>query len=166
MARTGREVERKFLVEDDAWRERARGEGEEITQGYLHVGDDGEVRVRVRGGAATLTIKRGGHELDRTEVEVPLDLDAAQTLLDAAVVGDVLRKRRFEAPLPAGRDGSSLVAEVDEFGPPHDGLVLAEVELPDESTPVPDVPWLGTEVTGDKRFYNASLATHDESHEP
>ena len=41
----------------------------------------------------------------------------------------------------------------------HTGLVLAEVELPSADHPVNPPPWVGREVTGIKRYYNASLAT-------
>lgn len=152
-----REIERKYLVVGDQWREQA-GDGERIVQGYLHAGDDEQVRVRVRAGEAVLTVKRGGATLDRREVEVPLAEDAAEELLAEGVVGRVLRKRRHVVPL--GEAG--LTAEVDVFEDDLAGLVVAEVELPDTDTAVPDVPWLGEEVTGDDRYYNAVLATSDD----
>ena len=154
------EVERKFLVTSEGWRDRVRGEPVVIAQGYLHVDDDAEVRVRLVGESdAVLTVKRGGRAVERTEVEVPLGRAEAQQLLDEATVGVVVSKHRHLVDLPADGDAPALVAEVDEFTGAHAGLVLAEVELPDADTPLPAVEWLGDEVTGDPAYYNATLAT-------
>lgn len=154
------ETERKFLVRADTWRELARDAPVTLVQGYLHVDEDSEVRVRLRGDDdAVLTVKRGGRVEARTEVEVGLGVDEARRLLDEATVGAAVRKRRYLVDLPAEGDDPALVAEVDEFLGELEGLVVAEVELPDTSTPLPDVDWLGREVTGDPAYYNATLAT-------
>ena len=157
-----REIERKFLVRDDRWRERVDGDGTELVQGYLHVDEDVEIRVRLRGaddadGDAVLTVKRGGSQQVRDEVEVPLGRDEARRLLDEAAIGQPVTKRRHRVSL-SDVDGDELTAEVDEFGGDLDGLVVAEVELPDADAPLPDVAWLGAEITGDDRYYNATLA--------
>ena len=146
-----REIERKFRVRGDGWREEVTRRSR-IRQGYLHLDDHEEVRVRIRDGSATLTVKRGGPGLEREEVEVDLERDAAERLLDEARVGVLIDKTRHEIPI------GDLLAEVDEFAGEHDGLVLAEIEVPDAATPIPERPWLGEEVTGDERFYNARLA--------
>ena len=154
------ETERKFLVTSDAWRDLVRGQPTAIAQGYLHVDAESEVRVRLQDDAdALLTVKRGGRSVARTEVEVPIGRAEARQLLDEAVVGVVLSKRRHLVDLPAVGDAPALVAEVDAFDGAHAGLVIAEVELPDADTPLPDVDWLGDEVTGDPAYYNATLAT-------
>jgi adenylate cyclase len=146
------EIEHTFLVAEDDWRDGVR-ETSEILQGYLHSDDETSIRVRLRDGAAVLTVKRGGPGREREEVEVPLPTDAAEHLLDEAVVGRTVRKRRHLVDLPDG-----LVAEVDEFLDELAGLVLVEVELPHTDAAVPDVAWFGAEVTEDERYYNASLA--------
>lgn len=155
------EIERKFLVIDDRWQDQTTGHATELLQGYLHVDDEVEIRVRLRGAAddgdAVLTVKRGGPEQVRGEVEVPLGRDEARQLLEEAIVGAVVRKRRHLVDLPE-HDGRALTAEVDEFLGELDGLVIVEVELPEEDTPLPDVDWFGEEVTGDERYYNAALA--------
>jgi adenylate cyclase len=50
-----------------------------------------------------------------------------------------------------------VVWEIDEFLGDNAGLILAEVELAslDQSFPKPD--WIGREVTGDPRYFNANL---------
>jgi adenylate cyclase len=146
-----REIERKFRVRGDGWRDEVVRTSH-IRQGYLHLDDRAEVRIRVRDDRATLTVKRGGPGLERREVEVDISVDAAEQLLAEARIGEVIDKRRHE--IPAGE----LLIEVDEFVAQHEGLVLAEVEVPAAGTPIPERRWLADEVTGDERFYNATLA--------
>ena len=50
------------------------------------------------------------------------------------------------------------VFEVDEFHGENEGLVLAEVELQSVAEHFDRPEWLGEEVTGDKRYYNAMLS--------
>jgi CYTH domain-containing protein len=47
---------------------------------------------------------------------------------------------------------------VDVYSGVHDGLVVAEIELADESDQPPCPPWLGPEVTGNPAFSNRTLA--------
>jgi CYTH domain-containing protein len=48
--------------------------------------------------------------------------------------------------------------EVDVFEGDNQGLTIAEIELKstDETFELP--PWIGQEVTGDKRYYNSYLS--------
>ena len=50
--------------------------------------------------------------------------------------------------------------EVDEFHGENEGLVVAEIELGRSDEPFTKPDWLGQEVTGDKRYYNAQLSRH------
>lgn len=47
--------------------------------------------------------------------------------------------------------------EVDEFYGENEGLTLAEVELGSEDEEFEKPDWLGEEVTGDSKYYNAML---------
>lgn len=154
------EVERKFLVEDDRWRDDGHDDGSTIVQGYLAVTDDREVRVRVRDGEATLTVKIGGRRRERRELETSLDAMDAQQLLSRACVGRTIRKTRYRVPA-ATADGRARTIEVDVFHGELSGLVLAEVELPGPDAALPEVSWLGDDVTDRPRFYGAVLATTD-----
>ena len=147
----GQEIERKFLVVGEAWREQA-SETQLIRQGYLALEDGREVRVRLRDGAGSLTVKEGGSRLERLEVEVPLSADAATQLLDEACVGSIIVKHRYLVP------ADDRTVEIDVFEDANVGLIVAEVELADADAALPDLPWLGPEVTGDARYYNANLA--------
>ncbi len=146
------EIERKFLVTSEAWRDYA-APPVAIRQGYLAITDRASVRVRIRDGEdAFLTVKSAGAEMLRAEVEVAVPVTEAEQLLTLRQ-GSVIAKRRYRVPF------GGLVWEVDVFEGDNAGLVLAEVELPSADHPVNPPPWAGREVTGIKRYYNASLAT-------
>ena len=56
--------------------------------------------------------------------------------------------------MPAG----AHVFEVDEFHADNEGLTVAEIELDSPEEEFRRPPWLGREVTGERRYYNSSLA--------
>ena len=150
----GTEIERKFLADGMpagvAW-----DAGERLRQGYLALDGDTEVRLRLRGdGAAVLTLKRGG---GRVRAEEELDVGAEQAgRLWALTEGRRVEKVRHRADV----DGATV--ELDVYGGDLDGLVVAEVEFPDEAaaeawTPP---PWVAREVTDDAAYRNRALAVH------
>jgi adenylate cyclase len=145
----GIEIERKFLVRDDAWRRCAAGK--DYRQGYLTVDPERTVRVRIAGEKGFLTIKGKTEGLARSEFEYPIPLAEAAFLLDQLCLRPLIEKIRYNVTF-GGRTW-----EIDEFGGDNEGLILAEVELDscDQSVDLP--PWVGEEVTGDRRYYNASL---------
>jgi adenylate cyclase len=149
----GVEIERKFLVAERP-PELDRHPGQRIEQGYLAIAPDGvEVRVRRRDGRATLTVKSGpGHV--RTEEELDLDERRFGSLWPLTE-GRRVTKTRHEIPL-----AGDTIAELDVYDGAHDGLMTAEVEFDSEaaSERFEPPPWLGREVTGDKRYANQSLA--------
>ncbi|MET3579025.1 CYTH domain-containing protein [Mesorhizobium robiniae] len=146
-----KEIERKFLVSGNEWRDLAEADIR-IRQFYLAAAPDRSVRVRISDGAsAKLTLKFGSKARERDEFEYPIPLAEAEEML-AFAIGHVIEKTRHHV-----RHRGHLY-EVDVFGGMHTGLVVAELETPED---VPDemLPdWLGREVTGEQRFYNASLA--------
>jgi adenylate cyclase len=146
----GTEIERKFLVKDDSWRQQA-GRGVWLRQGYLAAGAGLSVRVRTDGDHAWLTIKGPSHGLSRVEFEYAVPPEDAAGLL--ALCGPRLvekHRHRLEA--------SGHVWEIDEFHGANAGLVMAEVELTCADEPVARPAWLGREVSDDPRFLNASLS--------
>jgi CYTH domain-containing protein len=147
----GREIERKFLVGDDSWRNSA---GTRIRQGYLHNESDGTVRVRTKGGRAYLTIKGNTAGITRPEFEYEIPVRDADEILDAMCLKPLIEKVRYE--VWAG----GFKWEVDEFLGENGGLVVAEIELEDENQDFPKPDWLGEEVSDDFRYQNANLAKH------
>jgi len=147
----GLEIERKFLVVSDAWRAQATN-SVALEQGYLARSSGVSVRVRIHdGSSAFLTLKSGGQALTRAEYEYAIPVADARELMALCQPNVIVKRRHL---VPAG----DLTWEVDVFGGRHDGLVLAEIELdtPDRRIGLPD--WIGAEVTGDERYYNAVLA--------
>ncbi|RWH20416.1 CYTH domain-containing protein [Mesorhizobium sp.] len=147
----GKEVERKFLVADPAWRSLVEAHIR-IRQFYVAAQPGRTVRVRISdGGSAALTLKFGNKARERDELEYPIPLAEAEELM-AFAIGRVIEKTRHHVR------HRGYLYEVDVFGGVLSGLVVAELETPED---VPDemLPdWLGREVTGESRFYNASLA--------
>ncbi|MFP3873261.1 MAG: CYTH domain-containing protein [Thiohalophilus sp.] len=147
------EIERKFLIGDDRWRQQADA-GQRIAQGYLIGARNASVRVRIEGDQANLNIKSATLGIHRQEYEYPIPLEDAREMLDNLCEKPVIEKVRYHVP-HAGH-----VWEIDVFEGDNAGLVVAEIELDseDETFEYPD--WLGKEVSDDVRYYNVSLVKH------
>ena len=145
------EIERKFLVCDDSYRQLAY-DSSRIKQGYICSGHGRTVRVRIRGDRGYLTIKGASDEkgLSRYEFEKEITLDEAELLFKLCEPG-VIDKTRFLVK------SGSHVFEVDEFYGDNEGLVIAEVELQAEDEAFEKPSFIAKEVTGDRRFYNSHL---------
>lgn len=145
------EIEKKFLVTNDSYRTMAFS-CDHIVQGYLCRENGNSVRVRIRDGKGTLTIK--GPSLDnglsRYEWEREIPLQDAEELLTLCNDGKI-DKNRYLVKY------GNHVYEVDEFFGDNHGLVVAEIELgsKDEEFMKPD--FIGEEVTGQIRYYNSHL---------
>jgi adenylate cyclase len=145
------EIERKFLVWDDAWRETA-DRGCLIEQAYLALTDAVSIRIRIRDAAsATLTIKSRAAAVRRQEFEFPIPVHKAGELITLRT-GSLIEKTRYKVPC------GDLVWEIDVFQGANAGLIIAEIELEHEDQAFEKPPWLGEEITGIARYYNASLA--------
>ena len=148
----GKEIERKFLVLPEKWRVvRSQAVANRISQGFLSSVKERVVRVRVVGGGGKLTIKGKTKGVSRTEFEYEIPLEEAQQLLSEMCERPIIEKIRYQIE----HDG--LVWEVDEFEGENQGLMVAEVELEDESQSFSRPVWIGQEVSDDSRYYNANL---------
>lgn len=145
------EIERKFLVTGDGWKALAESSSL-LRQGYLSSNAKATVRVRSWDDErAALTLKGRASGMTRAEYEYDIPMGDAREMLDMAQP-HVLEKRRHLVPF------GGLIWEVDVFEGRHEGLVIAEVELTSEQQAVELPAWVGTEVTDDDRYYNASLS--------
>lgn len=144
------EIERKFLVTGD-YKSLATSHSR-IIQGYLCSGSGRTVRVRLRDERGYLTIKGPSRDggLSRYEFEKEITRDEALSLLHLCEPG-IIDKIRWLVPM------GDHIYEVDEFFGDNEGLVVAEVELRRPDEPYERAPFLGDEVTGDRRYYNSSL---------
>ncbi len=147
------EIERKFLVLSEDYKKLAITHID-ICQGYICKQPGRTVRVRVAGEKAYLTIKTpaGEGSFSRFEWEKEITLDDAKALMSICMPGMIEKTRWI---VPAAEKG--LKWEVDEFHGRLAGLTLAEIELESESQVFTKAPFLGEEVTGDPRYYNANM---------
>jgi adenylate cyclase len=146
------EIERKFLLPGLPV-DRLHGQGDRIEQGYVAIDATAEVRVRRRGGQSTLTVKSAPA---RTRVEEEIEIDDARfASLWELTGGRRVVKTRYLV------EHEGVTIEIDEYHDALSGLVTAEVEFGTE--PASDAfdppPWLGREITGDRRYANQTLAT-------
>jgi CYTH domain-containing protein len=142
------EIERKFLVEGEAWR---TPDAVLIRQGYLNEDPSRTVRVRTAGANAFLTIKGKSKGATRAEFEYAIPLEDAEALF-ALCQRPLIEKFRHTIPY------AGLSWEVDEFLGENAGLVVAEVELTSEGQCFERPAWAGREVTSEPRYFNSSLA--------
>lgn len=148
------EIERKFLVQGDSWRE---APAVYYSQGYLSRAKERTVRVRIAGEEAFLTIKGISAGASRAEFEYPIPLWDARELLalcEQPLIEKYRRKILYEG----------FVWEVDEFLGENQGLVVAEIELPAENTQFEKPEWAGREVTEDSRYFNSNLSLNPYTH--
>ena len=148
------EIERKYLLKaiPDKLDEYTHYD---IEQAYL--ANRPVVRVRKRTSTDKkefiLTVKSTGM-IKREEVEAAISEDTYNTFLDEAE-GNIITKTRYIIPLNDG-----LKVELDIFRGVFDGIVMAEVEFPDEDTANKFTPpdYFSNEVTFDKRFHNSNMS--------
>ena len=148
------EIERKFLVKDQSY-ENEVVTSRAIKQGFLSTDPNRTVRIRVEETRGFITVKGistdGG--VSRFEWENPLSKAAAEALFKLCLPGKIEKTRHVVSV------GSHLF-EVDVFGGDNQGLIVAEVELSDPDQAFEKPAWLGVEVTGENKYYNASLSQH------
>ena len=146
------EIERKFLVLSDNYKKEANKK-ERIVQGFLNTNPERTVRIRIKGEKGFITVKgkSNGEGTTRFEWEKGIPVSEAQELLQLCEKG-VLEKVRYEVPL------GNHVFEVDEFFGDNKGLTVAEVELSSENEIFEKPSWLGSEVTGQIKYYNSQLS--------
>lgn len=148
------EIERKFSIKSTTFLANIK-ESYDITQGYLNSDKNRTVRVRTKGPKAYITVKgiSSSDGLSRFEWEKEISVEEAEALL-LLCEDFIIRKTRYIVPF------SGFIFEVDVFKEANNGLVMAEVELEATDQQFEKPEWLGEELTGDERFYNAYLSNH------
>ena len=145
------EIERKFLVKNDDFMKDSFKETK-IVQGFLSTVPERTVRIRIKGDKGFITVKGIGNSsgTSRFEWEKEISIEDATDLLKISEPG-VIDKTRFN--VKCGKH----TFEVDEFYGENEGLTVAEVELSSEDEAFQKPEWLGEEVTGQVKYYNAML---------
>lgn len=147
------EIERKFLVNQEKWKNVSKGEGLFYEQGYILREAEKTIRVRMAGEKGFLTIKGKTSGLSRAEYEYEIPLSEAQDLLENFCPSR-LQKKRYKIKY------KNNLWEVDEFLGDNEGLIIAEIELKSEGEHFEKPEWLADEVTGEKKYYNSELSIH------
>ncbi len=143
------EIERKFLVIGDGWRDAAVGT--RFRQGFLSTEPERTVRVRVAGARGSITVKGKTVGAKREEFEYEIPLQDVERMLDGLCERPLIEKVRYT--LCVGRH----TWEVDVFEGENAGLVIAEVELESEEEAFDKPDWAGEEVTDEPRYFNSNL---------
>lgn len=144
------EIERKYLLASEQWRAEV-SRSQRMAQAYFANTETASMRVRIAGERAWLNIKGMTIGASRPEYEYEIPLADAEEQLTLCMPGQIDKTRHY-----VERDG--LVWEIDEFHGDNSGLIVAEVELESEEQSITKPDWLGSEVTGDARYYNVMLA--------
>lgn len=160
------EIERKFLIKNDAFNLDSY-DYLELQQAYISTSPVIRVRQKLAFTAGNtspdseefiLTVKSKGM-LSRQEFELKLEPEDYKKLLTKAE-GNIITKRRYIIPLEDG-----LILELDYFKDLFDGLVMGEIEFPDEEAAHKyNLPsFILREVTYNKSFHNSNMSSMSES---
>lgn len=150
------EIEKKFLIESRNLPSDLSGcESHELEQAYIIT--EPTLRIRKRDDKYILTYKGPGFMV-RQEEEFPLTEEAYNKLLDKTE-GIIISKTRYVIPIE-----NNLNIELDIFHKSFEGLILAEVEFPDENAANAYIPpaWFGRDVTMEGTFHNSNLSSMSE----
>ena len=148
-----REIERKFLVVNNLWRNHIDG-SDYFRQGYLATTGKCSIRIRVSDDKGFLNMKSATLDIQRTEYEYEIPRQEAEEMLDTFCEGPLIEKTRYYV-----RHHEHLW-EIDEFDGANAGLVVAEIELDDIAETFTRPDWIGPEVSDDPRYYNVCLVKH------
>jgi CYTH domain-containing protein len=110
-----------------------------------------KVRVRIFGDIATVAIKGPRTGIVRPEFEYEVPITDAERMLSAICGDDALEKKRFFV------EDAGATWHVDVYDGILNGVVIAEIELKQE-TQAPTLPsWVGKEVTGDPVYKKINM---------
>lgn len=146
------EIERKFRVKNTTFLQETTSKFK-IVQGYLNSNPDRTVRIRLKENKAFITIKGKSNDAGTTRFEWEKEINYTEAEQLIQLCEDfIIEKIRYEVTY------LNQLFEIDIFEGKNKGLIIAEIELesPHQKVVFPD--WLGKEVTGDVRFYNAYLS--------
>lgn len=148
------EIERKFLIKNNSFKDESH-KSYAIVQGYLNSHPERSVRIRIKGEKGFITVKGPSSKngTTRFEWEKEIAVEEAKTLLELCEP-EIIEKRRYLVNL------REHTFEIDEFYGNNKGLMVAEVELESENETFEKPEWLGEEVTGELKYYNAYLSKH------
>lgn len=146
------EIERKFLVKNNSWKQHIKS-SEPIIQGYLASSSTNgiTVRIRVTGQHGYLTFKGPRVGISRTEYEYQVPINDAKSILLESQAPTVKKVRHI-----VEHDDDEW--EIDVYKGNNKGLTTAEIELKSEDQEFKLPKWIKEEVTGEYKYRNSRLA--------
>ena len=144
------EIERKFLVANNEWRQSAVS-SVSIHDGLIAIYKDRKVRVRISGDVATIAIKGPRIGIGRPEFEYEISMADAEGIFSTICQDDTLEKQRFFV------QDAGATWQVDVYCGILQGVVIAEIELKQESQELVLPHWIGKEVTGDSFYKKVNM---------
>ncbi len=145
------EIERKFLLIDKP--ETKPTHRHKIRQGYIAREGGNVVRIRQKDDHYILSIKTPAKGIGRHEIEISVEAHEAEVLFAACAQPLIIKTREI---YPMG----DHIWEIDIFAGANKGLIVAEVELASEDEKITLPDWIGPEVTGFQKYYNANLSVN------
>lgn len=150
MSTSNLEIERKFLVKGDF--SPFVTQSFKIKQGFLSTHSERIVRIRIQENQAFLGIKGKTEGIKRFEWEIEIPVPEAEELLKLCELYPI-EKTRHIVPV-----NEAIYFEIDVFEGVNQGLIVAELELPEENYIFPKPDWLGKEISDDVMYYNSNLS--------
>ncbi len=146
------EIERKFLVASDGWRQHIE-KTLEIKQAYFCNTEKASLRIRISNQSGYISSKSMTMDIKRHEFEYEIPLNDAKFMLEYMCTGSPISKKRHLIRI------NQHTWEIDEFLADNKGLVVAEIELGHEDEAFNKPDWVGKEVSNDPKYINMSLVT-------
>lgn len=145
------EIEHKYLIHAERWKNVVPERSEEVKQAYLHSEPGKTIRVRTMGDKGFITIKGKTVNASRPEFEYEIPLGDANELIRNFTTNLIEKIRHFVMH-------ENMLWEVDEFKGLNAGLWIAEIELSHENETYALPDWVNENVTGEKKYSNSRLA--------
>lgn len=144
------EIEHKYLVKHELWKQIVPGKSVPIKQAYLSKDQSKTIRVRVAGEKGFITIKGKSVGASRPEYEYEIPLPEANELIEKFCSGVIEKTRHYV-------QHENKTWEVDVFDGLNKGLIVAEIELNSEDEIYSKPAWIDRDVTTDRRYANSNL---------
>ena len=146
----GLEIERRFLLKNDNWKEFITKKIF-IEQGYLSKSiDDWIIRIRFTGKDFKIALKKHIESFTNFEYEYPIPQKDGETIMSN--ISNTIKKERFY--LEVGKK----YWIIDCFKEKNHPLEIAEIELSNEDEYFCPPSFISKEITGLKHYSNFSLA--------
>ena len=144
------EIERRFLIQNDSWKELITKKIF-IEQGYLSKSlDDWIIRIRFTGKDFKIAIKKHIKSFTNFEFEYSIPRKDGETIMSN--VSGIIKKERFFLEV----EKRSWI--IDCFKENNYPLQIAEIELANEKEDLSLPSFISKEITGLKHYSNFSLA--------